>query len=146
MIKRQRTWICIDVICLGVLLMQFGCGPNPSNIASVAGEVKLDGKLLEQGSIQFLPMQGVEGSITNGEIVKGRYRISGKAGPTIGWNRVEIRAVRKTGKMVPMPFPSRGKMIEEQIEAIPPRFNSASTLKVEVKPGGNTADFEVISR
>jgi hypothetical protein len=50
--------------------------------------------------------------------------------------------VHKTGKMVPMPFPSQDKMAEEQVEAIPPRFNSASTLKVEVKPGENTADVE----
>ena len=47
--------------------------------------------------------------------------------------------------MIPKPFPSRGKMTEEQVEAVPPRFNSASTLKFEVKPGDNTADFEVSS-
>ena len=88
----------------------------------------------------------MKGTVAGGEIVKGRYQLSGKAGPAVGWNRVEIRAMRKTGKMVPMPFPARGKMVEEQVEAIPPRFNSASTLKVEVKPGDNTADFAVESK
>jgi hypothetical protein len=36
---------------------------------------------------------------------------------------------------------SKGEVI-----AIPPRFNSASTLKVEVQPGDNTADFQVTSK
>lgn len=37
-------------------------------------------------------------------------------------------------------------MIEEQVEAVPARFNSESKLSVDVKPGDNTADFEVSSR
>jgi hypothetical protein len=37
-------------------------------------------------------------------------------------------------------------MGEEMIEAVAPRFNSESTLKFEVKPGENTADFTVSSK
>jgi hypothetical protein len=36
--------------------------------------------------------------------------------------------------------------IPEQAEAVAPRFNSQSTLKVEIKPGDNTADFNVSSQ
>jgi hypothetical protein len=127
------------------LFLGIGCGKSHPNAATISGAVKLDGKPIERGSIQFLPMQGVEGSIANGEIVEGRYQLSGKAGPAIGWNRVEISGSRKTGRMVPEPYPKRG-MREETVEAVTPRFNSASTLKFEVKPGENTADFEVSSK
>jgi hypothetical protein len=127
------------------LLSCMGCGRGHPNLATISGKVKLDGQPVQQGSIQFLPMQGVEGSIANGEIVEGRYRISGKAGPAIGWNRVEISSSRKTGRLVPEPYPKHGTR-EETVEAVAPRFNSASTLKFEVKPGENTADFEVTSK
>jgi hypothetical protein len=137
---------CSYVICLGILLAGIGCGKGDANRGAIAGQVKLDGQPLEQGSILFMPMEGVKGSIADGEIVNGRFQLLGKNGPAVGWNRVEIRALRKTGKLVPKPFPARGKMVEEQVEAIPPRFNSASTLKVEVKPGENTADFAVESK
>ena len=90
--------------------------------------------------------KAAKGTEAGGTIEKGNYQLSSKTGPTVGWNRVEIRAVRKTGKKVPKPFPAHGEMIDEQVEAIPPRFNSHSTLKVEVKPGDNTANFELESK
>jgi hypothetical protein len=37
-------------------------------------------------------------------------------------------------------------MVERMVEAIPPRFNSASTLKTEIKSGQNQADFTVESK
>ena len=146
MIQRRRICVCTYVICLGILLVGIGCGRSQTHVAAIGGEVKLDGQPLEEGSILLMPMEGTKGAAAGGEIMKGRYRLSGKAGPAVGWNRVEIRGLRKTGKMVPKSFPSRGELIEEYVEAIPPRFNSASTLKVEVKPGDNTANFETTSK
>ena len=85
--------------------------------------------------------------MSGGQIENGRYQIAGENGPAIGWNRVEIRAVRKTGKMVQKPLSPLGEMIEETVDvAIPARFNSASILKVEVKSGDNRADFDVSAR
>ena len=71
----------------------------------------------------------------------GRFR---RAEIVIGWHRVEICVPSKTGKMIRKPFPSRGTM-EEEVEAVASRFNSEFTLKVEIKPGENAADFEVFS-
>lgn len=128
-----------------LLLLATGCGKTDSNRGSISGEVKLDGKPLERGSILFTPIDGTKGSVAGGQIEGGQYRLSNDKGLAVGYNRVEIRAVRKTGKMVQKPLAPRGQMIEESIEAIPPRFNSASTLKTEIKPGQNTANFEVAS-
>ena len=41
------------------------------------------------------------------------------------------------------PFAPPGEMIDELVAAVPPKYNSDSTLKVEVKPGVNTADFDI---
>jgi hypothetical protein len=141
LLLRRHIACCVSLF---LMLSCIGCNVRSENRATIGGEVKLDGRPIERGSIQFLPMQGVAGSIANGEIVQGRYQMSGKTGPAIGWNRVEINAARKTGRMVPKPYPKRGAT-EEAVEAVAPSYNSASTLKFEVQPGENHADFDVAS-
>ena len=131
---------------MALLLLALGCGKGGPNQSAISGEVKLDGRPLEQGSIVFTPVDGTKGIVTGGRIENGRYRLTGKAGPTIGRNRVEIHAVRKTGR----PATKTGNPLEqgddEYEEAVAPRFNAESTLKFEVKPGENTADFTVESK
>lgn len=135
----------VRLVALSFIVLCAGCGGRHDNRATIHGEVKLDGQPVEQGSIQFVPVQGVDGSIAGGRIVNGRYELIGKAGPAVGVNRVEVRSSRRTGKMIEMPRPWSGT-VEETVEAASPRFNSESTLKFEVKPGDNTADFEVTSK
>jgi hypothetical protein len=134
------------VYCLVLLTLAVGCGKKGTNQGAISGTVKLDGKPVELGSILFTPIEGAKGSVTGGQIENGQYQLSGAAGVAVGWNRVEIRAMRKTGRMVPKPFAQHGEMVEELTEAVPPRFNSESTLKAEVKAGDNTANFDVSSR
>ena len=136
------------VFCLTLLLLGAGCGQRGANRAAVHGEVTLDGRPLEQGSILFVPADGAKGAVAGGPIEEGRYQISQSNGVALGWTRVEIRAVRKTGKMVPKPMArlDSHEMVEEYAEAIPPRFNSASTLKIEVRPADNVADFKLASK
>ena len=131
---------------MAVVLAVPGCGKTVTNQGTVDGEVKLDGKPLEMGSILFTPIQGTKGAVTGGQIENGRYKLSGSAGVAVGWNRVEIRAMRETGRMVPRPFAQNGEMVAEMVGVVPPRFNTESTLKFEVKPGDNVADFEISSR
>jgi hypothetical protein len=138
----ERTIGCVSLI---LLLLCAGCGSRHENLATISGEVKLDGQPLERGMIKFLPMEGVAGSITSGEIVQGRYKIAARSGPAIGRNRVEIHGSRKTGRTLQAAFPRNGT-IEETVEAVAPQYNSQSTLKFEVKPGENVADFEVTAK
>jgi hypothetical protein len=137
-------WLRLILLPL-VLLLLSGCGGGGADRGAISGTVVLDGKPLEQGSILFTPIEGTHGSVAGGKIENGRFQFSAKTGPAIGRNRVEIRAMRKTGKMVPKAFGRPGEMVPEQVEAIPPRFNAKSELKVDTKPGDNTAGFEVSS-
>lgn len=143
----MKATSCVVRSCASFFLVLacVGCGYRNDNLATITGEVKLDGQPLEQGTIRFLPSEGVAGSIASGAIVKGQYRLSGRAGPAIGWNRVELNGTRKTGRMIEKPFPQHGT-VEEMVEAIPPQFNTTSTIKFEVKRGENTADFAVTSK
>ena len=143
----SKPWRSIGAICLALTALGPGCGKVGGNHASIRGEVKLDGKPLEHGSILFVPIDGTKGAPAGGPILNGAYALTGQDGPAIGDNRVEVQAVRKTGKMVRNPYAPKGqgKLIELEVGAIAPRFNAGSILKAEVKSGDNTVNFDVQS-
>jgi hypothetical protein len=129
-----------------LVAIAFGCNADNANRGAIGGHVTLDGRPVEQGSILFTPIDGTRGVATGGSIKDGQYRIAAAKGPAVGQNRIEIRAVRKTGRMIPKGLGGTGKTVEEQVEAVASRFNLQSTLKFEVKPGENAADFAVASK
>lgn len=133
-------------LVLIILVVMPGCGTKTTNCGDIAGEVKLDGNSIEQGSILFAPIKGAQGAVVGGPIENGRFQLSGSNSPTIGWNRVEIRVPRKTGKIIPKGLGATGEMVEEQVESVASQFNSTSTLTMEIKPGSNTGNFEVTSK
>jgi hypothetical protein len=139
------TWLAARLlpVCLAVAS---GCDRGDASRGAVSGRVTLDGQPIAQGSILFTPLDGTQGAAVGGEIKDGLYRLAGAAGPAIGKNRVEVHAVRKTGKLIPKGLGGTGKMIEQQVEGVSARFNIDSKLQVEITPGENTADFEVTSK
>ena len=64
----------------------------------------------------------------------------------MGWNRVEIRASRKSGKKIAKPFGQPTETIDDFVEAVAERYNTASELEVDIQPGMNTFDFQVHSQ
>jgi len=137
----KRIQICIAL--LAAILS--GCGYGDDSRVSVGGRVTLDGKALDEGSISFIPIRATSGPVAGGMIVAGKYSIDAGKGPAIGPHRVEIRATRKTGKMVPNPGFGGEAMVEEVVEAVPTRYNSQSTLRQDLDAGTNLADFELTS-
>ena len=127
-----------------VLVCAAGCGEK--NRATVTGQVTLDGDPLAVGSIRFMPLENNQGRATGGRIEDGRYRLAGDAAPLIGTYRVEIRANRKTGRMVQKPMAAPGDVGEETVEAVAAKYNDQSTLECEVQPGKNEANWDVESR
>lgn len=145
MIHLNLTRRTLGLLVVGCLFGS-GCDHKDANRGAIGGEVTLDGTPIVQGSILFVPIEGTQGAVTGGPIENGRYQLVGNVGPAIGWNRVEIHAPRKTGKMIPKGLGGTGEMVDEQVDAVAPSFNAASMLKVEVKPGDNTANFEVVAK
>jgi len=129
----------IALACMLALLGLCGCGgaDKSGHRAAVKGTVTLDGKPLARGAIKFSPLEGTSGVVTGTPIEDGHFDLPEEIGAAVGWNRVEITAMKKTGKMVPDPF-SPGTKVEMETSAVAARFNTDSTLKLEVKPGVNT--------
>ncbi len=128
----------MGLFCWALLLLT-GCSGDGRR--AVSGEVSLDGEAVSGGSIVFLPAGGDEGSKGAAEIVDGKYAIPAEQGLPPGSYRVEIRWAKPTGKQVPSGDP--GMMMDERAEAMPAKYNTASTLTVEIAAGENKHDFKL---
>jgi hypothetical protein len=137
----MRAWVIGLAFLSGV-----ACGCSNRDHADLTGEVILDDTPLNHGSILLIPVDTAKGTAAGGEITDGRFSLTGKQAPRIGAYRVDIRAPKKSGREVQKAMGKPGEREEEIVEAVAPRFNSATELRVEVKPGGTTAKFAVSSK
>jgi len=130
--------------CLLVLLAS-GCGGRAGpERAAVGGRVTADGQPVQNGSISFVPTGDTTGPSSGGKITGGSYNIARQHGPVVGRHRVEIRAMRKTGRKVEAGQPAPpGTLIDETEQFIPPKYNTQSELTAEIQPGSNDLDFDL---
>ena len=128
----------------GVILLAIFTGCGTPETASIQGRVTYDGMPVDLGSIIFLP-ETKDGAIkVAAPIENGEYKIPPERGAKAGRYRVEISWSKKTGKQVPSADP--GMMHEEVQEALPPRFNTESTLTRDLVLGENLLNFELQSK
>lgn len=132
--RLSKMAICV----LAGLVATAGCG---SSDVSVQGQVTLDGQPAGPGNIVFAPEAGGEGTKIAASLEDGKYLIGPERGAKPGSYRVEISWSKKTGRQVPSADP--GIMMDETKEAIPPQYNTQTTLSRELKPGENVHDFEL---
>jgi hypothetical protein len=119
-----------------------GCG-DPLNRQEVTGEVTLKGQPVEDGVINFAPLDG-QGTGDGAQIVKGKYRIPREKGLSPGKYKVSIYAgngLSGEGDASP-DAPKAG--FKPARERIPPEYNEKSTVVKEVVKGGqNNFDFNI---
>jgi hypothetical protein len=129
--------VALLVILLPTVLSASGCSkPGRPGYHTVTGRVTFDGQPLENGFVQFVPVDS-KTSPESGRIAKGLYRMESKAGKMT----VHILSTRLTGKMDPV----MGTAIEEMF--IPQRYNSKSELTAEVVADkANAIDFSLTSQ
>jgi len=131
-----RLRFVVWIMCLAIS----GCGSRTS--AMVHGTVTLDGSPLDDATISFVPTAGGQRQSAWTTIQGGEYTIAEKDGIGTGPFRVEIRALRATDEK---PNPNEPTMVPAK-EIVPSKYNSNSALVAEIKPGDNTADFELKSK
>lgn len=128
-----------------VLMITIGCSDNKDlDRASVSGSVMFNEQLVEQGTIEFIATGNTSAPSAGGAIVNGQYEITEK-GPVFGHYKVQIQAMRKTGRMVNAGPQTGGAQVEEVKQFIPAQYNSRTTIEVEIKPGLNKLDFDLKS-
>lgn len=140
------------IILLSVLTYTFsGCSQpvkDAPDRAVMSGLVKLNGALLEEGTITFSPISPTTGPASGAKISNGSYSIPEESGPVIGNNRVEVKAYKKTGKKIEAGTPNpSGTMVDEIVSLIPGKYNTQSKLTVQVNAGDNAnTDFDLLTQ
>ncbi len=130
------------LFCVAILaaVSANGCRDAGGPRGSVEGKVTFDGTPVERGTISFLPTAGTVGPATYATIENGCYAVTAEnRGPVPGKQRVQIEAFRDLGKKH-----RDGDPLLEQV--IPQKYNTASTLVVEIVQGRNTHDFDLTSK
>ena len=117
-----------------VFLVFVIAGCSGSNTASVSGTITMDGHPLADAQVNFQPT-GAELNPGPGSFgrtnEKGEYTlelVGGGSGAIVGWHKVTVRPMGQFD-------PKVQKMVTYVIKSGEPKF--------EVKPGSNTANFEV---
>lgn len=121
----------IVAACL-LLPISSGCGHGDRPpLGTVHGIVTLDGQPLAGAGLVFQPTEaGRASAATTDE--NGQYDlvyIRKDKGAKVGFHLARVSAVRS-----------------DKSSLLPPRYNTQSILRVEVKPGDNTIDFPLTSK
>jgi hypothetical protein len=127
----SRTLLVVGVGCLLVI----GCGKGGLPSKVVFGTVTVAGQKVEGGQVRFVPVEGTPGSANAAQIVDGQYRIEGRGGVAVGKHRVEVTAMKKTGRKVQRHNGFEMAMVDEEVRVSPPRYaGEQSPLLKEVTP------------
>jgi len=138
-------WCAVGWLVIGIGICA-GCGGSGGRVG-VAGNVTLDGKPIEDGSIVFESADR-SGPSAGGKIQQGTYSFAGDAGVMPGKKTVRIFGLRKTGKQVAGGVASdMSQMVDEIEQYVPAIYNEQSTLTCEVVAGyDNRHDFQLESK
>jgi hypothetical protein len=123
---------------LAAVLILVGCDGN--NFAVVRGTAKFDGKAIENGSINFYPVDGKSGT-AGGEIKDGQYSVK----VPLGLMKVSIGGVPKVVGMKEVKEGPGSKGGPKTVESIPAKFadQQKTELRLDVKPGTNQKDWDL---
>lgn len=129
------------VLCL--LVAAIGCDKKVKRRA-ISGSVKFDGKPIDKGQIQFVPVKG--GPSAGTDILNGEYRLEGPRGPGIGQYKIEITAYR-AGQPGQIDAVTKQREVE-MIQYIPSKFNENSELKRDITEAEEsmTLNFDLMSK
>ena len=130
---------CLSMFVLAGLVASGCSSPEPAGIA-VSGTVEFQGKPLDRGTIEFAPTSD-QGTFSGAPIVDGQYQIPAENGLAPG--QYSVRISSSEGGAAAAEGPPGESAITAK-ERIPAAYNTATTLKAEVKPEGEqTFDFKI---
>ena len=133
-------------ICLAMSSLVGGCHDSNSGRMTLRGTVTLDGQPLEKAVIGFFPLPGTNSPTAGADVVDGQFEVPAHVSVFPGRFRVTVTASRLTGRKIS--DPRWNKMMEEQEQYLPARYNEQSELEIEVggENGRAPLEFELVSK
>lgn len=141
-LSNDRPFRLLALLSLSLLPLILGCSePNPLGRRPIRGQITLNGKPVDYGSIQFAPEDPDHGVSSGAMIENGSYHTKVTDGLPPGSYKVMISSPDR-GKVEKIEGPP-GDERSFAVERIPKKYNLQSTLKIEVPKGrgAHTAHF-----
>ncbi|MEZ6072180.1 MAG: hypothetical protein R3C10_18460 [Pirellulales bacterium] len=136
-----HTWLFFA----GAVVLAAGCDDqrDPHGRLALSGTVTFQGQPLDQGLIDFLPVDRPGSAGARGRVRDGTYSIPRHQGVVPGRYRVVITSAESVSAEAPDGTPGRAFPLPGK-ERIPPEFNSESEWTVEAREGDeNTFEFTI---
>ncbi|HJZ59142.1 MAG TPA: carboxypeptidase-like regulatory domain-containing protein [Gemmataceae bacterium] len=130
----------IVILAPGLFLLAWltGCGGGEG---SVSGTVTFDGHPVPNGTVTFVKTEG--GLVREGAVITdGTFQV--KLPP--GKYKIEVNGRKVVGKKKQKNFDGVDEEVEITDELFPDRYNKATELSEEIKPGSNTITLELKSK
>ena len=124
------------ILFVAALLLS-SCDGN--RMADLRGTVSLNGQPVDEGSILFRSQDDPQGPEWGGPIKNGKYEA--KLPP--GTMKVTVSWLKSTGQKKKTYDTPDSPEVPELEEVIPAKYNSATELRFEVKPGRNQKDWDL---
>ena len=141
--RRAVMWLA----AAGVLLA--GCGRRSTlRRLPLAGRVSFAGQPVDDGLIEFIPVDSTPGPSFGGVVKAGRYDVpAAQGGHEGGTYRVQITASRASGKTYTVDtlvLSPDGEKIQVPVmeSLIPEKYNVASTLRVTITRESSAAGID----
>jgi hypothetical protein len=131
---KTRHYFNVFLLLACSFVLASGCSKSSSRLG-IEGEVTFDGAPLPDGKINFTPMPGTSSPTAGATITNGEFKVNSAKGVRPGQFRVEIKAIRLTGKRTKDDL--SGEAIEQQAQYIPAKYNENSELIAEIKADEN---------
>ena len=141
----RRRGLTIPLVLACALSLHLGCGDAHQGRKEISGTIKLKGALLDQGSIEFMPLYSAK-LVTKGSagIQDGAYRLPRDHGLVPGKYKVIITSGDGRTPAMPdgVPGPTGANIVSK--DRIPPQYNVASKQEVEVtEKGPNVFSYDI---
>jgi hypothetical protein len=131
MIQNRFAWLAISALCVGVA---GGCNSGPP-MGDVQGTVTVNGQPLSEGIVTFDPVNGDTPS-AGGPIRDGKFRVQ----VPVAKQRVGIVSNVIDREKTP-PNASDDQIVMKKL--VPDRYNSKSTLTLDVVKGLNEPEYKL---
>ena len=127
------------IVILTIACLVTSCSTGPRT-GTVNGEVTLDNQPLKEGRIEFIPEAG-DAQTAGAIITDGKFT----AEVPVAKMRVKINANKVIGKRKAYDTPD-SPWEDEVAELIPKRYNTETTLQIDVKDGEQTERYDLKSK
>jgi len=136
------------IVAVACGLLAAGCSRSGPPVRPVHGSVTCGGESPDRGRLRFVPVEGTPGPAGLGHIVDGEYRIEARGGVPVGKHRVEVTALKRTGRKVTMIEDGEEMTVDETVHLESEQYAGRdSPLVVEVTADSDgRIDIEIPAR